>query len=593
MKPKPLSALFLYFLLTLLFLYPIPFEPGRLVSIAPDTFQNLWNFWWVKKSLLQLHTSPYFTDYLFYPTGTSLAFQTFSPYNSLLAIPLQGIGNRIVAYNFLFFSSFILAALGGYLLTFHFVRNRFAAFLAGFVFAFSPYHFSRAMHVNMFSIQWIPFYCLFLFRLREKPSWTNAAGAGIFLALSAMCDWHYLIYLFLVTLIYLLYYSATVPRDILSPRFWLSLCFSSILFLILISPFAYPLFSEMRGGGESYLYMSVGGEPDLLGFQAVKGYFFFWPVLLGYATLLLSLYAVLLIRERDVRFWGLVAAFAFVMTLGTHLSVLGKDFPGTPLPFALLQKLPMLRAIHIPYRFLVIIMLSLSILSGFAVHTITEKTRTNKSGRGNRGVVLSCLILFIIGFEYLAIPRPTYTADIPPFFERMAREEGDFAVVSLPFRDRGWDLYYQTLHEKKISWAYVSRRDPAALEFLSGTPPFHLFLAPDRIQTETISASEMRSCAETLGKLDVRYVLINKPKRYGDPRRLGRPGSALNMLRVGLTPYSLNETLRKTMVEIEKSRSNIRTTDEEMARFRGLLDPMLGGPFYEDDEVVVYRVDSK
>jgi len=589
MRSKPLKALLFYVLLTLLFLYPIPFELGRVVSIAPDTFLNLWNFWWVKKALLDLHTSPYFTDYIFYPTGTSLVFQTFSPYNALLAIPLQGIWNRIVAYNLLYLSSFPLAALGGYLLAFHLVRDRLAALLAGFIFAFSPYHFSRAMQVNIFSIQWIPFYCLFLIKLRERPGWRYALMAALFLLLTALCSWYYMVYLFLFTALYLIFYAVREPRSILKPRFCLFMFLSFSIFAIAIAPLVLPLLREVSAG-ETYLYRSVRGETDLLGITALKGYFYFWPVFLGYTALSLSIYSACLLRGRGVRFWVILAIFAFIMCLGPHLVIFRKEFPGIPLPFALMHRVPILQAARIPYRFLVLLMLSLAVLSAYAVGNLRRKARDIRGpGKGVRGA--APFILFIIaGIEFLVIPRPTFSPEVPPFYRDLAHESGDFAIVSLPFKDRGWDLYYQTVHEKKCTWAYTTRTNPAAMNYLASTPPFDLFLHPDRIVVGKITPEEVRSYRETLESLHVHYVLINKPRRYGHPRRIGRPGSVLNMIRVGITPYFLNTNLHTLLVEIEEMRSDIRTTDEEMNRFRDLLHLMLGEVYYEDSDVIVYRV---
>ena len=591
MRSRPLSTLLLYALLTLLYLYPLPFHLGDPASIAPDMFQNLWNFWWVKKALLDLHTSPYWTDYIFYPTGTSLAFQSLSPYNALLAIPLQAIGNRIVAYNLLYLASFALAGLGGYLLAFHFVRERYPAFLAGFIYAFSPYHFSRVMHINIASIQWIPLYALFLFRLRERPTWTHAVGAAVFLALTAMCSWYYLIFLAIFSVIYLLYYGVADRERVLNRRFCALLIAELALFLLLISPFALPLLREMATS-RSYLYDPVHRGLDLLGISLFKGYIYFWPVYLGYTVLALSLYAIVRRRDRDVRFWLTLGLFSFLMTFGTSLNALGHEIRWVPLPYQFMEMIPIFRAARTPYRFLVLLMLSLSVLSAFGLRDL--RARLSERRRPSRSAArrLAALLPLLAALEFLAVPRPTYRIHTPPFYATLGREEGDFALVLLPFRDKGWDMYYQTSHEKRIVWGYVSRRDPRAMEYLEKTPPFDLFLHPDRIEGEEITPDEIRREAGILRRLDFRYIVINKPKIYGDPRSLPRPGSTLNFIRVGLTPYFLNDALRRTMTEIEEMRSNIEITGAEISAFRDLLGRMCGEPFHEDDDVVVYRLDG-
>jgi len=593
MRPKPLYALLLYVAFSLLYLYPIPFRPGQIISIAPDMFQNIWNFWWVKKSLLELGVSPYATDYIFYPSGTSLAFQSFSPFNSLLAIPLQSIWDRVVAYNLLYIFTFAAAGLGGYLLAHHFVKDRLAAFVAGFIFAFSPYHFSRVMHINIASIEWIPLYILFLFRLRENPAWRNALGATAFLTLTAMCSWYYLIFLAIFTVIYLLYYGFADAGRIVRPRFLLMLAFASALFLVLIAPFVFPLLREMAAG-ESYLYDPVHKGLDLLGIALFKGYIYFWPVYLGYAALGLSFYAVLRIRDREVRFWLVIGLFSFLMTFGTTLHVLGREIPGVPLPYHIMERIPIFRAARTPYRFLVFVMLSLSILSAHGIRNIRSSLAgTGDLDRFGRKAIPYLLAILVFG-EFLVIPRPTYTPEVPPFYETLSGERGEFAIALLPLRDRGWDLYYQTHHEKKLVWGYVSRRDPEALEFLSSTSPFDLFYEPARIVDERLTDRAIESYRETLAEHGIRYVLIVKPKRYSNIRKLGRPGSTLNFLRVGLTPYSLNTDIQKALVEIEKFRNDLfMTTEDEMERYRDLLGRMWGEPYFEDGEIIAYRADAR
>ena len=74
----------------------------------------------------------------------------------------------------------------------------------GFVFGFSPYHFAHLIgHMNLSSLQWIPFYVLLLLKALDKPhrdrhmvgarhaSPLLAAGAGILLAVNTYTDWLY------------------------------------------------------------------------------------------------------------------------------------------------------------------------------------------------------------------------------------------------------------------------------------------------------------------------------------------------------------------------------------------------------------------
>ena len=80
-----------------------------------DVYLFLWDLWWLKYSLFSLHTSPYFTQFLYYPVGASLATQTLSPLAGLFSIPLQWVSLGF-AYNVILFINFMLSGFFMYLL---------------------------------------------------------------------------------------------------------------------------------------------------------------------------------------------------------------------------------------------------------------------------------------------------------------------------------------------------------------------------------------------------------------------------------------------------------------------------------------------
>src|SRR5688572_3004713 len=60
---------------------------GSVFCDAGDGLQNLWNLWWVRKALLELHQLPWHTTFLHFPFGTTLVGHTLNPLNGLLALP--------------------------------------------------------------------------------------------------------------------------------------------------------------------------------------------------------------------------------------------------------------------------------------------------------------------------------------------------------------------------------------------------------------------------------------------------------------------------------------------------------------------------
>lgn len=74
---------------------------------------------------------------------------------------LAGLTNHFVAFNLVILVSFPLAGLTTYWLAKYLTKNSLPAFLAGLIFAFSPYHFWQSYtHVNLSQIQWLPVFLL-------------------------------------------------------------------------------------------------------------------------------------------------------------------------------------------------------------------------------------------------------------------------------------------------------------------------------------------------------------------------------------------------------------------------------------------------
>ncbi len=250
---RHVGVLALYGLLALAMTWPLARQLGS--AIPGDSFdgwQNVWNLWWMREAWLVEHRSAYWTALLHFPTGVDLRFQTMAPFNGLATLPIQLTFGLLPAYNAAVLLSFVLGGYGAYLLALYALRgwgrqgdkvtgwqgdrmarsghgSRFtfhaAAFLAGVVFAFSPYHFAHTLgHLQLIALQWIPFYVLFLLRGLDRqvaggklqvaddgpPSSrltfhnsrslvADALKAGLFLILVGLVDWYYVMYCLLFT----------------------------------------------------------------------------------------------------------------------------------------------------------------------------------------------------------------------------------------------------------------------------------------------------------------------------------------------------------------------------------------------------------
>src|SRR3989304_10637517 len=147
----------------------------------PDTYAALWDLSWVKQALVDLRTNPFQTDFLFFPDGENLYLHPLTIVNGVLSIPLQlTTGNLFLAWNVLALLFFVFSGLGGYALTYRVTGNHQAAFLAGYIFAFSPFVLMQFTGRWNISTTWhIPLFVLFLFRFLDKGRLREAVAAGI------------------------------------------------------------------------------------------------------------------------------------------------------------------------------------------------------------------------------------------------------------------------------------------------------------------------------------------------------------------------------------------------------------------------------
>jgi hypothetical protein len=241
------AALIGYGVLTLVMTYPLI---RRFTSAIPgdgfDGWQNYWNLWWVRQALLVEHAHPWFTDMLYAPVGVSLLFHTLNLFNGLTTLPIQLAWGLFPAYNSAVLFSFAMSGLGAYLLARYVLgprSSRLAAFAAGIIFTFSPFHIAHLLgHMQVISMEWVPFFALYLLRTvggesanQRTPALApkHSAGASVnespnrdsrltfdvsrfthhvsrttrhnlllailFLVLVALCDWYYVLYCLIFT----------------------------------------------------------------------------------------------------------------------------------------------------------------------------------------------------------------------------------------------------------------------------------------------------------------------------------------------------------------------------------------------------------
>ncbi|GAG49763.1 unnamed protein product, partial [marine sediment metagenome] len=187
-----------YLLLTVLLTCPLILRFATHVpGDGSDDPALVWNLWWVKQAVVDLHSNPLLCDFMFYPLGIDLTFYTLTILNGFESIPLQPLLGLVTANNVIVFATFVLSAYGAYLLARYLLprdTHPSAPFIVGLIYAFSSNRLVYASlgQFNILSTQWIPFYVLFLIKSRRKPKALRySVLAALFLLLNGYTEFTY------------------------------------------------------------------------------------------------------------------------------------------------------------------------------------------------------------------------------------------------------------------------------------------------------------------------------------------------------------------------------------------------------------------
>lgn len=531
-----------------------PFAAHLTTAIPGDGFdgwQNYWNLWWMKRALIDLGQSPYFTDILDYPAGVSLHFHTLNPFNGLWSLPVQLISGLILAYNAVVLLSFTMGGLGAYLLARHVVKEarttRWPAWIAGFIFTLSPFHFAHLLgHMQVFSLEWLPFYVLFLVKTvedarRKRWRFLTPVMMALFLVLVGLCDWYYVMYLVLFTVLYLMY---TLLRRQLTWAGLVRVAAAGFAGLAALSPLWLPM--ALEAGRAGYMRPdpdhSVRLSADLTAYFTPNEMHPLWGetfkawsdrfttttsermVFVGFTALGLAAYGLFRSRLSGRWFWLLSLVFFFVLSLGPVLHVAGRaDLPlvgRVPLPYGWLNRLvPFMDISRSVSRFAIMVMLSLGVLAAMGLSSACNElswtrqknrlplgARIDETGPGRRAALFGLLATAVLGFEFLPAPYPLSPPDTPAFYYMLAQDSSDYAVVNLPMDwDRPQYLLYQTVHGKRLISAYTSRDNPRSL--VDRTPVLQEFRRPG--QAHVVVGEPAEVGMTVLQAFDVRYVALD------------------------------------------------------------------------------------
>ncbi len=518
-----------------------------------DSWTFLWNFWWVKHAIIDLHTNPYHTDLVYFPNGSDLYLHTLALMNGVLNIPLQVVtANEILAWNVQALASFVASGLAMYAVSYRVNHNRWGSLLSGYVFAFMPFVFTKLVGIqaHLFTVWPIPLFLLFLLRLQESGRLREAVGAGICWAFIAYNALEYGAWTGMLFALFAVYWSITYLRDRDRDRLialWRGGVVVAIVFFALTLPMLVPTVRAIYREDDSLSGQDEYFSADLLGFVTPSP---LWgpgtsPVLprpdrspiggwentvfMGITPLLLASVALLRVPKepRRLLFWLGVFLIFGTLALGPYLyiddskdiSILGVSF-SVPLPYQLYDKLPAVGVGRVPARMIVFAFLGIAILAGAGLTSLLSRLR---GGHGRLVPAAALVVLALVVVEFWNPPMEVTQIREPAVFGQIRDDPGDFVVLDVPwgrltgrtgvgFQSGGaMSMFYQRLHEKAAFGGYLSRAaqsdfDPGPL----GQEPGIGYLSCSECPAPQPLDLDRAAVRDAFARYRVRYAVVHR-----------------------------------------------------------------------------------
>ena len=446
-----------FLVVTLALTWPMPVQLGtHLIGTGTDPDLYMWTLGWNAHALVTQPLS-LFDANIFHPSRYSLAYSENLIGSSLLMAPILWLkGDLLLTVNLVELSSVFLSAVGGYALGRTLGLRPPAAILVGLIFGFSPARFFRMPQVHVTTIQWIPFCLLFLHRYFGRNGRSRDLRlAALFYTVQALTSGHGAVFLTVASVCYVTYRIALGERIDLIRRVR-DLGVIGVLVLVPAGLLVLP-YEAAKGevpnlertlddfGSSISSYISspthvhewlLSQAPAWMTARGPDAHLF--P---GVLPILLALVAMLAVplwrgealpgarswrdrlaqwRDNPVPFYSLLTLVSVWFTLGPPIGLWRWTY-----------WMPVFSFLRVPSRFVLLEVLALAVLSGFAYQWLTSRMPPARQ----RGVAVALGGLLLV--EFAAVPLVTIPYDVtPPAADRwLDTRPKPFVVAEVPVPD--------------------------------------------------------------------------------------------------------------------------------------------------------------
>jgi hypothetical protein len=430
---EPLTVLAVFVVLTAAMTWPQARELTRSAVPHHDVYFNMWRLAWIAHALST--PARLFDANIFYPEHNTLALSDAILVQGVLGAPLFWIGMpAVLVQNLLLLGAIALSGMAMFCLVRYLTNSRGAGILAGIAFAFAPFRFEHAMHMELQWAFWSPLALLAIHRTLDTGRMRAGVMAGLLLALQMLSCIYYGIFLSTLLVVPGVLWLA-FDRGVPLRRAMVPLLAGGVLAVAISAIYAIPYLqvharvgsrqpteiTEFSARPASYLVATPENYVYGRMFAARgAGERRLFP---GLGIVLLAGIGLLLVpptRRQIVSLLALIAAFE--ASLG---------FRGYAYGF-LYEHVPLYAGLRAPARLGIFVVMFLAVLAGYG-YTAIAATLRPRARQILAGVLAAALLI-----EYrVRFPLDVFPTSVPPLYARLRElPVGIVAEFPVPRADR-------------------------------------------------------------------------------------------------------------------------------------------------------------
>ena len=446
-----------------------------------DKWQPLWDISHIQR-VFAGQSDLFFTEYMFHPPGTSLAYYHINYLHALSALALQPLMPSDNADNLLYLLARCFNGFCAYALIHYLIKDKWVALFGAIAAAIILPSTDGTTAPSMYMLWTLPLTVYFFLRAVTERRWRFVALAGFTAGITAYISVKVLAFVLLTVAILACFLAIARWRQI---AFWLQLL-ALIGLCALIAAFRfYPMLAD-----ETLRQEGLGRYRDELVSNEALGFFVLQKnprtgdflnsifnvspdaapknAYLGYVNIFfLGCAVVLTPQRRKLAPWLVALVFCAVMRLGHYLTYNGIAYDSVVLPARVLRDLsPSIFGAIVPWTFQTGVVLPLAVLSSYGLSALVRsqpiKTRIL--------VVLAAALLLSLEF-YVPLTGKYLESEKLSYIDWLRSEDDDpVKVINLPQRNDN-ELYYfyaQAMSGFPQAYGYINRTPGSARTYIEG-----------------------------------------------------------------------------------------------------------------------------